>query len=789
MVLGKPHGVVTAGRVLARAGVALVIACSAVAQPARRDGGNAGPAPEAVRLPVDVVFVSRQIPLRGSSFWIVPRDMPGVGPHSRVRPAAPGKLLIRERGGTVRTLIDGTTPTAASLNLIDVNAPAVTYDGRVIAFAGLPAGAYDPEPNRSIGAWRIYLINTDGTGLRQLTFSDQEDLDYTQFGAAQPALRTYDDFDPVWLPDGRLAFASTRYPEISHYGDARASNLYVVNADGTRLHRITAERNGADRPAVDPLTGRLVYSRWWRNHRFAIDSMDTIVHGATPAPPGGFDQHLGLTSNRFAHVGGANNLYTNHWHLATVNPDGSDVKLWSGFMRDHVSNAVYGGAFAPDGTYFANFFPTFNMTDAAGFGGVRRYARDAQLYTPVAGITYLTLDYVSTAPISHGVYRGQYVSEPEVLPDGRLVVSRAPDHLQDYGLYIMNADGSNMQPLLDYPGTTELRARAIYRRPLPPIAPDAYRQQAQKAFPSRLPPTAAGPYAGDGTFTFNALNVYFNAPVDTDIISAPAAGSAGSIRFFIDHQRTAFGTFGNLDWPILLREMPVNPDGSVRHDAPANVPLFEQIRSPAPEYKVPLTGLPFPTGAGHVTGMNFAPAGSVAKCVGCHAGHTLIPVPPPQDAKWTNIAPGATVTVSSERALDKSFGLVDRRAAKGSVWQYWSSDPAQPQDGQWARLTFRVPVTVRTVRLYNPRFGDEAKSSVQVESATIRLYADAEATELVAEAFTDGPVSVAGTDIAMGEVKARVVEVLLDEVSGLFDGAEAASLAEIEVIARVEAAE
>src|SRR6516162_9475041 len=49
-----------------------------------------------------LVFVSRQIPPNGSIYWDVPRDMPGVGPHSRFRVAAPGRLLVREADGTIR---------------------------------------------------------------------------------------------------------------------------------------------------------------------------------------------------------------------------------------------------------------------------------------------------------------------------------------------------------------------------------------------------------------------------------------------------------------------------------------------------------------------------------------------------------------------------------------------------------------------------------------------------------------------------------------------------------------
>ena len=36
-----------------------------------------------------IVFVSRQIPANGSIYWDVPKDMPGVGPHSRFKVAAP----------------------------------------------------------------------------------------------------------------------------------------------------------------------------------------------------------------------------------------------------------------------------------------------------------------------------------------------------------------------------------------------------------------------------------------------------------------------------------------------------------------------------------------------------------------------------------------------------------------------------------------------------------------------------------------------------------------------------
>ncbi|HRC84320.1 MAG TPA: hypothetical protein PK413_01780 [Thermoanaerobaculia bacterium] len=722
-----------------------------------------------------LVFVSRQIPPNGSIYWSVPNAMPGVGEHGRFRVAAPGKLLVREPNGTLRTLVDGAHPTAASLNLIDVNAPDVSWDGQEIVFAGLPTGQYDLGPNANPGAWRLYVIQADGTGLHQLTFSDQDQdgLDFTQFGEAGPSMRPYDDTDPAWLPDGRVVFSSTRWPSRAHYSGVRTSNLYVVSADGTGLHRITAERNGADRPLVDPLTGKVVFARWWRNNRMAYDS-----YAVVPDPNGGYIENLGLTTVGSHSVGGPGALERNFWQIASINPDGTHLGQWSGFFRNQSDSHFYGGAFAPNGDLYANFFPMTNMTEASGFGGIRLHHRGPGPYQPILGITNQGTNYVHPSnPTSFGILVGNYAAEPTVLPDGRLVVSWAADVFQDYGLYTVNADGSGLTPLYDHAGTSELRARVLKARPRPPILADV-----ATSVPSLLPPDADGPYDVDGTFTFDALNVYANGPVDFDIVDAPPVGSAATIRFFLDHQRTSPGSFPHLDWPILLNELPVAPDGSVMALAPAHVPLFEQLRTAGGT--VPLTGS---SGAAHVAGMNYGRAGTVASCVGCHAGHTMIPPPPSrQAALWSNLAPGAAVSVSSTRDVNQNRGVVDRKVLHGEIWRYWNSAPGQGANGQWVRLTFPAPVRVRTVRLYNPRQGDEANSTLQVHAATVRLFSDAGGTQQVATQAVNQDLAVSGTPVPFADVLARVVEVRVDNITGTFYGMAIASVAEVEVIAKGE---
>jgi hypothetical protein len=738
-----------------------------------------------------LVFVSRQIPPDGTVYWDVPNGLPGVGPYSRFQVASPGKLLVREANGTLRTLVDGANPTAASLNLIDVNAPDVSYDGTQIVFAGLVNGNYSRGPLTNPGAWRLYVINVNGSGLRQLTFTDRN-LNLSQFGSNAALYQSYDDTDPAWLPDGRIVFSSTRFPGFGMYGGARSSNLFVVNADGSGLHRLTSEHNGADRPLVDPLTGQIVYTRWWRNFRMATDSMTTVVN-----PAGGYKQKDGLiAANRVDEAGlggvpgGSSNLTRNSWPLAAINPDGTGLRQFAGasglFEAGEIANHTYGGSFAPDGTLYANFFPMRNLTEASGFGGIRRYTRGANNYVHIIGITTsLNQTLASQNPPSYGVYVGTYAADPAVAPDGRLVISWAPTVAQDYGLYSINADGSGRQLIYDNPGTTEVRAKIIAPRPLPPIIADQVTQIA-----SPLPPLASGPYEIDGTFMFDALNVYFNAPVDVDIANAMPVGSAGTIRFFIDHARAEqTGSHESLDWPILLSEVPVNPDGSITPMAsPANVPLFEQIRSPQPNYRVPLTGMrenQFSPGAGHVAGENWGRPGVTQTCVGCHAGHTLIPVPANRaDAVWTNLAPGASVTVSSISPFLYAYNLVNRRALTDPSHRYWFSAEGQNPNTQWVTLTFPVPITVRRVVLYNPKA--ETNTTTQVQATTVKLFSDAAGTVPVASA-SSGPLAATGTNVAFADVRAWVVRIEINSVTGLYVGKALAGLAEVEVIARGEA--
>ncbi len=739
---------------------------------------------------VPIVFVSRAIPGAGHGGWSVPRTLPGVGPYSRCLPAAPGRLQVREPDGTIRTLVDGAAPNAASMWLVDVNAPAVAHDGQRIFFSGLTQLAAVGAPGVPLtdaGGWRLFAINADGSGLQQITFSDQGRLDLSQFGPGAEALfGTYDDFDPVVLPDGRIVFASTRWYSFAQYAGARTSNIHVVNADGSRLIRLTAERSGAERPLVDPLTGRIVYSRWWRNHRLPALDMGTI-----PDPAGGYIQHLGLTVDPGLAYGGAGML-RNGWHAATMTTDGSGISMFAGTVRSDDANFAYGGAFAPDGVLYSACFPDVSLSDASGFGGIRRIERAAGGWAPVIGTSPGAVPLPS-APVS-GIPWSRYACDPEVLPDGRLLISWAPNVHQDYGLYTVNPDGTGFQLVHDAVGTSELRARVLAPRALEPIPErDFFVLTPTDPGPPLLPPAEGVPLPPKQNQLFYSFNVYANAAVDVDISSAPPVGSASTIRFYLDHQRTSPGTVPALDWPILIFEKPVERDGAiiVTPDIPGALPGFEQLRGPAPDFIVPHTGGARPDGFAH-GGLNFAPIGGGSSCVGCHSGHSMIPLAAnPDDDMWSNLAPGATVTVSSSGGSDPANawrGIVDRRVMRGPMADTWRSAAGQTGD-QWVELRFPIPVKVRTVRLWGPRGSDglagpgDEECSIAVHSATVTLMRIGQPFAVAEHTVRQG-VSTQGTDVAFGDITADIVRVRIDQVSGTIGGTPAAALGEIEVISR-----
>lgn len=115
-----------------------------------------------------------------------------------------------------------------------ISDPVVSFDGQKIMFSMRPPGA---------GSRNIYEINADGTGLRQVTSGGGH------------------DFDPLYLPDGRVMFTSSRDGEMDEYNHSPAEHIYTCDANGTNLRRQSFNQSDDFDPALLP-SGQIVYTRW-----------------------------------------------------------------------------------------------------------------------------------------------------------------------------------------------------------------------------------------------------------------------------------------------------------------------------------------------------------------------------------------------------------------------------------------------------------------------------------------------------------------------------------------------
>ncbi|MBM3860784.1 MAG: hypothetical protein FJ395_14185 [Verrucomicrobia bacterium] len=138
-----------------------------------------------------------------------------------------GRLCAMDlRTGKIRVLLDD--PKGG------VRDPQVHYSGRKILFAYRKGGTHP---------FHLYEINTDGTGLRQLT--DGPD----------------DDIEPTYCPDGSIVFCSSRCQRFVNCWYTRVATLYRCDADGKNIRLLSSNNDHDNTPWMLP-DGRVLYMRW-----------------------------------------------------------------------------------------------------------------------------------------------------------------------------------------------------------------------------------------------------------------------------------------------------------------------------------------------------------------------------------------------------------------------------------------------------------------------------------------------------------------------------------------------
>ncbi len=138
-----------------------------------------------------------------------------------------------------------------------VRDPVVHYDAEKILFS-YRKGAEDQ--------YHLWEINVDGSGLRQLTRG------------------IYDDIEPVYLPDGKIMFVSTRGKRWVGCWLTQVATLYRCDGDGKNIREISANIEQDNTPWVLP-DGKILYTRWEY-----VDRSQVNYHHLWTANPDGTNQ-------------------------------------------------------------------------------------------------------------------------------------------------------------------------------------------------------------------------------------------------------------------------------------------------------------------------------------------------------------------------------------------------------------------------------------------------------------------------------------------------------------------
>jgi hypothetical protein len=117
----------------------------------------------------------------------------------------------------------------------------LSWDGCEIVFSWMA----------NMDRFQVYRMGLDGTGLRQLTEGESF------------------NFNACWLPDGGIAFLSTRRSAFAYCWSSPAGILHRMNRDGGEVRQLSANYLNDFTPSVLN-DGRIIYSRWEYVDRPAI---------------------------------------------------------------------------------------------------------------------------------------------------------------------------------------------------------------------------------------------------------------------------------------------------------------------------------------------------------------------------------------------------------------------------------------------------------------------------------------------------------------------------------------
>ncbi|MHC4627884.1 MAG: HzsA-related protein, partial [Planctomycetota bacterium] len=198
--------------------------------------------------PEEIIFAQRSVNTE-DGHWYANIGYYADSPD-HLPPARYGKLCrMNLKTGEVTVLLDD--PEGS------IRDPQVHYSGKKIVFSYRRSGRADFD---------LYELDVDGSNLRQLT-SDE-----------------WDDIEPAYLPDGGIAFSSTRCKRWVPCYIIQVSTIHRCDGDGSNIRPLSANAETDNHPWVLN-DGRIVYMRWEYVDRSVFE-----FHGLWVMNPDGTNQ-------------------------------------------------------------------------------------------------------------------------------------------------------------------------------------------------------------------------------------------------------------------------------------------------------------------------------------------------------------------------------------------------------------------------------------------------------------------------------------------------------------------
>ena len=447
--------------------------------------------------------------------------------------------------------------------------PEINFEADEIMFA-YTKGERSPYVWNDNTTYHIFKANLDGSDLTQLTFG------------------AYNEFDPCYLPNGRVAFISERRGGFGrcHGRPVPSFTLYSMHPDGDDITMLSPHETNEWQPSVNN-DGMILFTRWDyvdRGHGQAHHPWVCYPDGRDPRDIQGnyspeFHMRANMETNLRAIPGSRKFVGTaaghhaqNYGSLLIVDPNIADDNYYAPFKR-----------ITPD-----QLFPETEYGTHTGEGM-----------------------YATPYPLSENFYLCVYDAGAN---DGANTTYDFDYSKHNYGIYLLDAFG-NRELLYRDPDISCYDPIPVVKRQAPPVIPHGtlvglppVNGKKQEQLPAdQLPKTA-------DVSVIDVNNSRYPFPEGTKIKELRIVQLLPKTTPVADDPKVGYGDQKGARQ--ILGTVPVAEDGSVHFNLPVNIPVYFQALDE--------NGIAVQT----MRSATWVAPGEILSCKGCHEDrHTAVRAP------------------------------------------------------------------------------------------------------------------------------------------------------------------